>query len=188
MVWFPWMTQPISKNGCDRMKMQVNENLCIGCGACAPVCPVDAIHMENGLAVIDQGACTQCQTCVEACPQGAIAIVEVPALAAKPASTLPAEQAKVIVVEPVSSNEKSWLTTVLAFAGQEIFPRLADALVASLERRLAHDQPVKSQTKTLEPPRAQNGMGEHRRQRRAGYGRRLRRQARGRGVGRGKWL
>jgi len=50
----------------------VNQNKCIGCGACVNICPVGAISMENGKAVIDQNKCIHCGKCLDICPQGAI--------------------------------------------------------------------------------------------------------------------
>jgi len=48
---------------------------CIGCGKCTEaVCFIDAIHLQDGRAVIDD-ECRGCGNCVEACPQGAIKIV-----------------------------------------------------------------------------------------------------------------
>jgi ferredoxin len=45
---------------------------CVGCGLCAEgVCFVDAIRMEDGLAVIGD-ACRGCGRCVETCPAEAI--------------------------------------------------------------------------------------------------------------------
>lgn len=46
---------------------------CIGCGACARVCPVDCI--EGSLKVrhkIDNDRCTHCGQCIQACPVNAI--------------------------------------------------------------------------------------------------------------------
>lgn len=50
----------------------VNQNKCVGCGVCVNVCPVGAISMKNGKAVIDQEKCIYCGKCLTVCPQGAI--------------------------------------------------------------------------------------------------------------------
>ena len=53
---------------------QVEELLCVGCGACAKVCQFDAISMEE-VAHIDSRACLGCGVCVNHCPQGALKLV-----------------------------------------------------------------------------------------------------------------
>ncbi len=45
---------------------------CINCGACAPVCPVEAISEAGDVHVIDQDTCTDCGACVDVCPVDAI--------------------------------------------------------------------------------------------------------------------
>lgn len=45
---------------------------CISCGACAAVCPVEAISEGDTTYVIDAAACTDCGTCVDECPVSAI--------------------------------------------------------------------------------------------------------------------
>lgn len=48
---------------------------CIGCTKCVKACPAEAIHMDEGLAVIDYEKCTDCGTCEGECPVGAIVCV-----------------------------------------------------------------------------------------------------------------
>ena len=45
---------------------------CIGCGACAATCPVEAIVEGDGKYVIDADACIDCGACAADCPVGAI--------------------------------------------------------------------------------------------------------------------
>lgn len=47
---------------------------CIGVksGDCVDVCPVDCIHEQEELFVIDPDECIDCQQCVSACPVEAI--------------------------------------------------------------------------------------------------------------------
>jgi len=52
--------------------LQVREEICIGCGLCASLCPQRAISIAWGKAHIDQVRCTNCHRCQEVCPRGAI--------------------------------------------------------------------------------------------------------------------
>jgi heterodisulfide reductase subunit A len=53
-------------------KAYVISDLCNGCGACVPICPVNAISMQNGKAKVDAFQCTGCGACIPVCPQEAI--------------------------------------------------------------------------------------------------------------------
>ena len=40
---------------------------CIGFGNCVRACQFDAMHIENGVAVVDREKCTSCMACASAC-------------------------------------------------------------------------------------------------------------------------
>ncbi len=48
---------------------------CLGFGSCVKVCPFDAIHVVNGVAVVDKEACKACGKCVEVCPKHLIELI-----------------------------------------------------------------------------------------------------------------
>ena len=48
---------------------------CLGYGSCVKVCPFDAIHVVNGVAVVDKEACKACGKCIEACPKNLIELI-----------------------------------------------------------------------------------------------------------------
>ena len=48
---------------------------CLGYGTCFRVCPVNAIALANGLAIVDKSKCIACGKCVAACPRKIIKLV-----------------------------------------------------------------------------------------------------------------
>lgn len=47
---------------------------CLGFGSCAKACPQQCIHMEDGVAVVDEAQCIACGKCVAACPKHLITL------------------------------------------------------------------------------------------------------------------
>jgi uncharacterized protein (DUF362 family)/Pyruvate/2-oxoacid:ferredoxin oxidoreductase delta subunit len=50
----------------------INRDLCKACGACAEVCPPQAISLNDKRVLIDYHACIRCYCCQEVCPEGAV--------------------------------------------------------------------------------------------------------------------
>ena len=48
---------------------------CLGYGSCVKACPFDAIHVVDGVAVVDKEACKACGKCIKACPKNLIELV-----------------------------------------------------------------------------------------------------------------
>ncbi len=48
---------------------------CIACGLCERNCPADAVHVENGVAVVNREKCVGCGACAAKCPKKIIEMV-----------------------------------------------------------------------------------------------------------------
>jgi len=48
---------------------------CMGFGSCVKVCAFDAIHVMNGVAVVDKEKCTGCSMCTAECPSKLIVLI-----------------------------------------------------------------------------------------------------------------
>ena len=48
---------------------------CMGYGSCVSACQFDAIHVIDGVAVVDKEKCVACGKCIAACPKHLIELV-----------------------------------------------------------------------------------------------------------------
>ena len=48
---------------------------CLGGGSCVAVCEYDAIHIVDGVAVVDPAKCGGCGACTQVCPKGLITLI-----------------------------------------------------------------------------------------------------------------
>ena len=59
-----------------RQIIEIDEDLCDGCGLCVPSCAEGAIQIIDGKAVVDHDICDLDGLCIPACPHDAICIAE----------------------------------------------------------------------------------------------------------------
>lgn len=56
----------------------VDQGVCVACGCCVKVCPLQAIQVVHGImAQVDEGKCVGCGRCARECPASVIEIREV---------------------------------------------------------------------------------------------------------------
>ena len=61
-----WCSNPESQSFTPQLMYYAN--LCIGCGACAAVCPEGAVFAQDGKYAVDRDKCVDCGKCTEVCP------------------------------------------------------------------------------------------------------------------------
>lgn len=58
-----------------KKKAIIDKEYCVACGSCVKVCPLQIIHIEQGVfAEIDYDKCVGCGKCAKACPASVINI------------------------------------------------------------------------------------------------------------------
>jgi ferredoxin len=53
------------------MSVKIDNEKCTGCGVCIDSCPVSALELKDGIAVVSDD-CTECGICISECPTEAI--------------------------------------------------------------------------------------------------------------------
>ncbi|MGD8997927.1 MAG: 4Fe-4S binding protein, partial [Anaerolineae bacterium] len=64
-----WAAAPLRR--LTRLRPQMTDTACIGCGKCVEACPQDVIT-QGKPPTFDLDRCIGCLCCAEVCPQGAI--------------------------------------------------------------------------------------------------------------------
>jgi len=55
------------------MAVNINKDKCTGSGECIDVCPVEALSLKDGKAVVND-ECIDCGACVNVCPNEALSL------------------------------------------------------------------------------------------------------------------
>jgi len=73
-----WMERDNGDNGDNgnnkKVKIDIDRYRCGYCGACATVCPTEAINLVGMWVEIKEDECVACKACVNICPVGALAL------------------------------------------------------------------------------------------------------------------
>lgn len=146
----------MDKNPTIEKVIQINEELCSGCGLCIEACPDEAIQIINQIADIDKNLCTGCESCLETCPKGAIVAIFNPvdldtykeSLAVNP--ELNFRPQPVLQTNSAERGMKPVLGAVLTFLGNELAPRMVDIILKSIESKLK--QPAANEISTSISP------------------------------------
>ena len=148
----------------ERQKMmQVDLEKCEGCGECLEVCPVEAISLVRGRAVIDPDTCLVCEACAQACPQGAISGFRMPVPVMEDFHLEPAYS---MVPSSQAESRLAWAAPVLSYVSREILPRVVDSLIVALDRRLSSPAAVRTVSPTFTTAPTRGGRRQVRRRRR----------------------
>jgi Fe-S-cluster-containing hydrogenase component 2 len=158
----------------------IDSEKCTGCAVCQTACPTGAISLngDGGVATIDATLCDECLICIEACPNGAIQRLEPSALT--PAPEVVEGEIVEEAMPPATAHRPGRVVvlagTALSYLGNWLLPRLADALVGAVERRLTPGpeaaisdapRPVRGRTTgKRDAPKSGRGRGRGRRRRR----------------------
>ncbi len=56
----------------DVQPIEVDDQICLVCGACVGICPANAMCLEKDRLIISYEQCTRCGRCVQLCPVKAL--------------------------------------------------------------------------------------------------------------------
>jgi NAD-dependent dihydropyrimidine dehydrogenase PreA subunit len=150
------------------MMLHMNLDACTGCGVCVVACPVGALTLVAGKAVINTELCIACKACIEVCPTGAIAVVTPPMQAALATTQAPATARSPQKKDTAPGGLVLWTGIALALVEHRIVPRLADAFNVALEQWLSRPKTAPTTTSWQSVLQGKVGRGPTYRHRRRG--------------------
>ena len=103
---------------------------CLGEGSCVVACPFDAIHVVDGIAVVDKDACKACGKCISACPKNLIEMV-------------PYDQKHLVVCNSKDKGKDVMAVCSVGCIGCKMCQKVCEFDAVTVEDNLAHIDPAK---------------------------------------------
>ena len=103
---------------------------CLGEGTCVAACPFDAIHIVDGVAVVDKEACKACGKCVAACPKKLIELV-------------PYDQKHLVQCSSQDKGKDVMKACSVGCIGCRMCAKVCEAGAVTVENNIAHIDPEK---------------------------------------------
>ncbi len=134
-----------------KVVMQACKVGCISCKICEKTCKFDAIHIIDGIAVIDYTKCKGCTMCANKCPKNVITGKRVaPPAPAKPAATT---EPKPAPAAPEAAKPATAEAPKPAAADKEVAPVVEKKEEVKTEEKAPEVTLNKEETKTEEAPK-----------------------------------
>ena len=103
---------------------------CLGEGSCVKACPFDAIHIENGIAVVDKDACKACGKCIAVCPKHLIELV-------------PYDQKHLVQCSSKDKGKDVMAACSVGCIGCKMCQKVCEFEAVTVEENIAHIDPSK---------------------------------------------
>ena len=103
---------------------------CLGEGSCVQACPFDAIHIVNGVAVVDKDACKACGKCIAVCPKHLIELV-------------PYDQKHLVQCSSQDKGKDVMAACAVGCIGCKMCVKVCESQAISVENNIAHIDPSK---------------------------------------------
>ena len=103
---------------------------CLGYGSCVKACPFDAIHVVDGVAVVDKEACKACGKCVAVCPKKLIELV-------------PYDQKHLVQCSSQDKGKDVMQACSVGCIGCRMCVKVCEAGAVTVENNIAHIDPEK---------------------------------------------